>query len=98
VRGQRSFPDLVVTVREARASPHRSKGQQKYRSSPVAVHEKAGAQCESSDSMREAGAPSTERELQVCFPWCARPTGVVMGAPQTIQHNTSKTRSLGPRE
>jgi hypothetical protein len=59
VRGEGSFPDLVDTVREAGASPHRSKGQQKYRSSPVAVHEKAGAQCESSDPMREAGAPST---------------------------------------
>src|SRR5215213_2355319 len=28
----------------------------------------------SSDPMREADAPSTG-ELQVCFPWCARPTG-----------------------
>jgi hypothetical protein len=27
-----------------------------------------------SDPMREADAPSTG-ELQVCFPWCARPTG-----------------------
>jgi hypothetical protein len=40
--GEGSFPDLGDTVREAGASPHRSKGQQKYRSSPVAVHEKAG--------------------------------------------------------
>src|SRR5215212_11873936 len=41
--GEGSFPDLGDTVGEAGASPHRSKGQQKYRSSPVAVHEKAGA-------------------------------------------------------
>src|SRR5215216_927317 len=43
LRGKGSFPDLGDTVCEAGASPHRSKGQQKYRSSPVAVHEKAGA-------------------------------------------------------
>jgi hypothetical protein len=41
--GEGSFPDLGDTVREAGASPHRSKGQQKYRFSPLAVHEKAGA-------------------------------------------------------
>jgi hypothetical protein len=41
--GTESFPDLGNTVGEAGLSPHRSKGQQKYRSSPVAVHEKAGA-------------------------------------------------------
>ena len=41
--GERSFPDLGDTVHEAGPSPHRSKGQQKYSSSPVAVHEKAGA-------------------------------------------------------
>jgi hypothetical protein len=35
--GTGSFPDLGDTVREAGLSPHRSKGQQKYRSSPVAV-------------------------------------------------------------
>lgn len=38
------FPDLTDTVRETGASPHRSKGLQKYRSSPgLFVHEKAGA-------------------------------------------------------
>ena len=43
LRGEGSFPDLGDTVCGAGPSPHQSKVQQKYRSSPVAVHEKAGA-------------------------------------------------------
>jgi len=42
--------------------------------------------------MREAGAPSTE---EVVAEQDVPPPGLVMVAPQTIQRNTSKTRSVG---
>jgi len=40
--GEGSFPDLGVTVRGTGSSPHESKGQQKYCSSPRVLHERAG--------------------------------------------------------
>src|SRR5215211_2758296 len=52
--GEGSFPDLGDTVCGAGPSPHRSKGEQKYRSSPVAVHEKAGAPMPRPDKPRTA--------------------------------------------
>jgi hypothetical protein len=40
--GEGSFPDLGDTVGEAVASPHQSRGQEKYCSPPEAAHERAG--------------------------------------------------------
>jgi hypothetical protein len=37
--------------------------------------------------MREAGAPNTRKLLLRFGIGCARPTGVVMVAPQTLLHN-----------
>src|SRR5215207_3340676 len=74
VRGEGSFPDLGDTVREAGSSPHRSKGLQKYSSSPVAVHETVGARKPRPDKARTADErvpipsgimrPPTEREAK----------------------------------
>src|SRR5215204_5565929 len=43
--------------------------------------------CGNSDPMIEAGAPSTGKSLACVTKCCARPTGVVMVAPQTVPRN-----------
>jgi hypothetical protein len=55
---------------------------------------RAGAkQTESSNPMREAGAPSTEEVAGVPAACCARPTGVVMVSPLTLLRNAARAQS-----
>src|SRR5215217_3160304 len=51
--------------------------------------------CGNSDPMREAGEPSTWKSLACVTKCCARPTGVVMVAPQKAPRNAERAQSTG---
>jgi hypothetical protein len=87
--GEGPFPDLGNTVRATGASPHRSKGQQKYRSSPVARFTKGpGPRRAPAWGLRGAAVGATPPRLSLCASHPSPPPRTASSA----RHENGKTR------